>query len=102
MSGARSGSRPSVGSRAAVHTSSAIRTSFSLAQKRTISSMFGRSSELPVGLPGLITTSARGCTPFAFAPATAFSTCSIGSAHASASSSSYPSMCESARASAAE
>ena len=62
--GARRGSQP-VGwiSRAAVHTSSAMRTSFSLAQKRTISSMFGRSSEKEAGCPNGSRRAARGCTP---------------------------------------
>ena len=50
--------------------------------------MLSYGSELPVGLPGLITASARGVTPFAFASATCASSTEMGIVQPSASSSS--------------
>ena len=71
---------------AAVRTSSAISTSFSFAAKRRIDSTAARGSDCPVGLPGLITHSARVVAPPAFAAVSARRSSASWTPHAASSS----------------
>ena len=69
-----------------VRTSSAISTSFSFAAKRRIDSTAARGSDCPVGLPGLITHSARVVAPPAFAAVSARRSSASWTPHAASSS----------------